>query len=103
MQKFGLYRSDKSNLNAIELEIIREKSTALGRAGKKLRVSLEQYHKRQTSSNTLSEQELLNSISLAAWELILQREFAGFTSGNLEWIQRYYKIPSKALTLIGTR
>jgi len=55
MQKFGLQTNRSSQHNAIELEIAREQATALGRAGRKLRVSLERYEERRY--DMLSEKE----------------------------------------------
>ncbi|RBP47156.1 hypothetical protein DFR28_10928 [Arenicella xantha] len=43
MQKFGLQRNSTRLHSAIELEIVKEQASVLGRAGKKLRLSLEKY------------------------------------------------------------
>lgn len=124
MQKFGLNTQRATKLNAVELEITREKATALGRAGRKLRLCLEDYqqqlemyqhqleahqsqpearetnHQKATSAFT-NEDVLIKNIADSAWALILQREFLGFTEGNLKWITENYRIPHAALNRLG--
>jgi len=112
MQKFGLQRNSSANLNAIELELVKEQATALGRAGRKLRLSLEHYqsiyeqidkatqttkHKQPTKQERDSIVEIANNV----WELILQREFVGFTENNLHWVRDKYYIPEAALKRLG--
>ncbi len=50
MQKFGLQRNSSSRYSAIELEIVKEQATVLGRAGKKLRLSLENYQQKHNDT-----------------------------------------------------
>lgn len=108
MQKFGLQRhcatnsSNSSSYSAVELEIVREQASALGRAGKKLRISLEAYQAQLDGCASCDQlNQLLHAIANNVWELMLQREFVGFIDGNLTWITNNYLIPDDAITLIG--
>ena len=106
MQKFGLQRNSSSKYRAIELEVVKEQASALGRAGRELRLSLERYQKNQGSdsnaniSNTLENLDVIE-ISNNVWELILQRELLGFTESNLQWVLSNYLIPQPALDRLG--
>ena len=103
MQKFGLQRNQSSQLSLIEKEIIKEQASSLGRAGKKLRLSLENYEKqRHRNQNPEVSLRLIKEISNNVWELILQREFVGFIDGNLKWIRENYVIPDDAINLLGS-
>ena len=102
MQKFGL-RAHRTVFHGLaELEIIKEQASALGRAGRKLRLSLEDFEKtRNQQLSCAEEQILINAISDNVWQLVLQREFLGFVEGNLEWIQQHYVIPPAAISALG--
>lgn len=103
MQKFGLERHASGQPNAIELELAKEKATSLGRAGRKLELSLENYN--NLLAKNLSEDEesrLISEISSNVWELMLQREFVGFVEGNLQWIRDNYVIPERVIKLMGS-
>jgi DNA topoisomerase VI subunit B len=84
MQKFGLDTLKAEKLSIIELEILQEKATSLGRAGRKLRTSLEALENSNAENN---KEQLLNDVIDSVWELMLQREFSGFHHKNLEWIK----------------
>lgn len=102
MQKFGLQRSSSGKQTVIELEIAKEQASSLGRAGKKLRLSLEDYQSKLNSSLSCEQKNrLLNEISNNVWELVLQREFVGFVDGNLKWVRANYVIPSEAINRLG--
>lgn len=102
MQKFGLQRHAKKLPNAIELEIAKEQATSLGRAGRKLRLSLERYNNLlQTDISGDARAALLKEISSNVWALMVQREFVGFVDGNLEWVQSNYAIPAEAIKMLG--
>ena len=104
MQKFGLQRTRSGKHTAIELEIAKEQASALGRAGKKLRLSLENYQRKIDQGTIVKEDEtMLSEISKNVWELILQREFIGFIDGNLQWIRDNYVIPEEAINMLGKR
>lgn len=106
MQKFGLQTSKRSAHSVLEVEIVKEQASALGRAGRKLRLSLERYQQSQGKdshkdiSSTLEDPNLLE-ISNNVWELMLQREFLGFTENNLQWVLSNYVIPQLALDRLG--
>lgn len=102
MQKFGLQRNRSSLHSAIELEIAREQASALGRSGKKLRLSLERYEELiKQESSVKQRQKLIQEISNNVWELVLQREFLGFVENNLNWIRENYLIPDEAINTLG--
>jgi len=102
MQKFGLQTNRRSHHSTIELEIVREQASALGRAGRKLRISLESYEKqRHRNLSKKEEQILIKGISENLWALILQREFLGFIEGNIEWVRENYVIPDAAIKSLG--
>lgn len=102
MQKFGLQRISASQHSAIELEVVKEQASALGRSGKKLRLSLEKYQAFLEYDHSPEEQhKLIEEISNNVWELILQREFLGFTDNNLQWVRQNYLIPDEAINTLG--
>lgn len=102
MQKFGLQTNKAIKNTAIELEVVREQASALGRAGKKLRLSLEEYEaKRHTIRDDRQERVLIKEISENVWALMLQREFLGFIDGNLSWVCDNYVIPQAAIESLG--
>ena len=106
MQKFGLQTRSRSAHSALEVEVVKEQATALGRAGRKLSLSLEHY---QLSHGTNSHKDIsitlensyLLEISNNVWELMLQREFLGFTENNFQWVLSNYHIPQPALDRLG--
>lgn len=102
MQKFGLQRNSSSTLGAIELEIAKEQASALGRAGRKLRLSLENYQGKLIHDlNTQQKNNLLTEIANNVWALLIQREFVGFVEGNLKWVRDNYVIPDEAIKMLG--
>lgn len=102
MQKFGLNKSKSSVCNAVELEVVREQASALGRAGKKSQLSLERYKRPvKNDADTLRLKISIDEISSNVWELILQREFLGFTQNNLRWVKTHYMIPDEAINQLG--
>lgn len=102
MQKFGLQRAHAGKQTAIELEIAKEQASALGRTGRKLRISLESYQA-ELDEQLNQESDLLQEIANNVWELMLQREFIGFVEGNLKWVRENYVIPDEAINKLGER
>jgi len=103
MQKFGLRTNRSTHHSAIELEIAREQASALGRAGKKLRISLESYEKlRYKKLDSEDEKRIIKEISENVWALVLQREFLGFIEGNMKWVRENYVIPDAAIRSLGS-
>lgn len=102
MQKFGLQRSRSSQHSVIELELAREQASALGRAGRKLRISLEHYESlRHCALSENDEKRLIKEISDNVWALMLQREFLGFVGENMKWVRENYLIPDAAIENLG--
>lgn len=102
MQKFGLQRNGSSRHTALELEIAREQASALGRTGRKLRLSLEAYQgSLDDDLSAQQEKKLLTEIANNVWALLLQREFVGFVEGNLSWLRSNYVIPEQAIKMLG--
>jgi hypothetical protein len=112
MQKFGLQRNSSSQYRAVELEVVKEQASTLGRAGRKLRLSLERYQKNQGldsnldvsgTSDITNTLEITNVLEITnnVWELVLQREVLGFTESNLQWVLSNYAIPQSALDRLG--
>lgn len=102
MQKFGLQTNRSSHNCTIEVEIAREQASSLGRAGKKLRISLERYEaQRHNVLNESDERAHINEISESVWALMLQREFLGFIENNVNWVRENYIIPDAAIENLG--
>ena len=108
LQKFGLDSLKSEKLSALELEIAKEKSTALGIAGKRIRDSIVEYtHLEYTHSilnAAVSSDErarLLASVSANVQALIVQRELVGFTHDNMKWIAQTYDVPEEVLAKLG--
>jgi len=103
MQSFGLRSHRASNNTSLELAIVKEQASALGRVGRTLRLSLERYQAFvDTETNKASGKKLIQDISENVWALILQREFLGFIEENLEWVVANYHIPKQALQKLGS-
>lgn len=103
MQKFGLDSLKNEKLSALELEIAKEKSTALGIAGKRLRDSIVEYTHAISNAAVSSDERvgLLASVSANVQALIVQRELIGFTHDNMKWINQTYDVPEEALAKLG--
>jgi hypothetical protein len=103
LQKFGLDSLKSNKLSALELEIVKEKSTALGIAGQRLRKSIVKYRQSISNSAVSSDERdgLLASVSADVQALIVQRELAGFTHDNMIWINQTYDLPKEALAKLG--
>ena len=99
--KFGreLRRKEPTPL---EEEIAKERASALGRAGKKLEVSLERYRLLRASRATAGElDELLDEIAENLWCLVVQRELVGFIHENLRFVRERFDIPAAAIARMG--
>lgn len=102
MQKFGLDSLQSQKHSALELEIIKEQATALGMAGRKLRLVIQAFETAKAHSFPEDNMDLLiHEISESVYGLILQREFIGFIEGNMEWVRKYYRIPDEAVAIFG--
>lgn len=103
LQKFGLDSLKSEKTSALELEIAKEKSTALGIAGKRLRDSIVEYTQSISNAAVSSDERdhLLASVSANVQALIVQRELVGFTHDNMKWINQTYDVPDEALAKLG--
>ena len=103
LQKFGLDSLKSEKMSALELEIAKEKSTALGIAGKKLRDSIAEYRQSISHNDVASEERdrLLASVLANVQALIVQRELVGFIHDNMHWINQTYDVPKEALAKLG--
>jgi hypothetical protein len=103
LQKFGLDSLKSEKISALELEIAKEKSTALGIAGKRLRDSIVEYTQSISNAAVSSDERarLLASVSANVQALIVQRELVGFTHDNMKWINQTYDVPDEALAKLG--
>lgn len=83
----------------VELELVEERASALGRAGERLDDAVEHW-RRLVDRGWVSEREheaALEELTAAAYALIVQRECTGFRFDNLAWIRRNYDIPEAVL------
>jgi hypothetical protein len=103
LQKFGLDSLQTGKLNALELEIAKEKATALGIAGKKLEDSIATYKKAISRPDIRSEErdQHLAEVSANVSALIIQRELVGLVHENMPWVIQNYEIPDEALAVMG--
>ena len=108
MQKFGLdnvlAKTQKfDEFQELELQLLKEHSSALGRAGKKLDDAINVYQQQQSQHLTPQQTHIfLTSIAQNLHTLMIQRELTGFTDSNLSTIRKYYDIPEAAIKLLGT-
>ena len=103
MQKFGLDSLKTQKLSALELELAKEKSTALGIAGKQLQNSLAKYRKSISRDGVTADQRsrLLAAVAANIQMLIVQRELIGLTHDNIQWVVQAYDVPQEALAKLG--
>jgi len=103
LQKFGLDSLQTGKHSALEREIAKEKATALGIAGEKLRNSIEIYRKAISEAAARPEDRarLLASVSANVSALIIQRELVGLIHENLQWVIQNYEIPDEVLAKLG--
>ena len=107
MQKFGLdtvlEKTKKlDDFEELEFEILKETSSALGRAGRKLRESIESHKEGMKSGfKDKAEIEHLQEIGNDFHALMIQRELIGFIESNVNWIQKFYEIPEGAYKFLG--
>jgi hypothetical protein len=90
-------------MNALELEIAKEKSTALGIAGKKLHDSIGKYKQSVSREGMVSDERdrLLADVVTNIQALIVQRELVGFIHENMQWINQTYDVPAEVLAKLG--
>lgn len=91
-----------SVLTELEYELAKERSSALGHAGRQLQQAIVRYvHGEQQRFSATQQQQALQYIADRVYNLMLQREFLGLIDNNLHWICREYQVPQQALSLLG--
>lgn len=103
MEKFGLDALRDRKLSALEQEIVKEKASALGIAGRKLDQLLAEYRLNRERGDSQDQAELIAKIADNLSEFLIQRELAGIPHENLEWILKTYDIPEEILARLGLR
>ena len=90
-------------MSALELEIAKEKSTALGIAGKRLQNSIVIYRQSLSNHGATSDERdwLLAALAANIHALIVQRELAGLIHENMHWVVQTFDIPDEALAKLG--
>jgi hypothetical protein len=90
-------------MSPLELEIIKEKSTALGIAGKRLQNSIVKYRQSLSHDGGTSDERcrLLAALAANIQALIVQRELVGLVHDNMQWVVQTYDIPKEALAKLG--
>ena len=103
MQKFGLDSLKTQKLSALELKLAKEKSTALGLAGKQLRNSLAKYRNSISQDGVSSDERgrLLAALAADIQALIVQRDLVGLTHDNMQWVVQTFEVPKEALAKLG--
>lgn len=85
----------------VEVELVKERAEALGRAGRKLEDAVTAYRAAlRAAEGVLSagtQEALLADIAAQLYRLVLQRECSGARHGNLEAIRVAYDVPVEAI------
>jgi hypothetical protein len=86
----GLVQSE--DYSAEELELMKERASALGHAGEKLSEALNSYNRTQDESR---RDELCDEAAYRLWALVVQREALGLALGNEKWIRQSFAVPAE--------
>lgn len=85
----------------VEVELVKERADALGRAGRQLEDAVTVYRAACEAADgdlpAVSREVLLADIAAALYRLVLQRECSGARHGNLEAIRVAYDVPMEAI------
>lgn len=85
----------------VEVELVRERAEALGRAGRKLEDAVTVYRAALRAAEGAlpagRREALLADIAAQLYRLVLQRECSGARHGNLEAIRVAYDVPVEAI------
>jgi len=85
----------------VEVELVKERAQALGRAGRKLEDAVTAYRAALADARgalpTARQEALLADIAAQLYRLVLQRECSGARHGNLEAIRIAYDVPVEAI------
>lgn len=102
MEKFGLDSLQSQKITALDLELIKEKASALGVAGTKLQKALDRYRfESERDWRSTNQDQVLEQIRNAFSELLIQRELAGLVHENVQWIASTYAVPANVLRKLG--
>jgi hypothetical protein len=81
----------------VEVEIVRERAEALGRAGCALHDAIAAYRAASAAAGGSlrddEEERHLTAITASLYRLVIQRECAGARNGNLDAIRAAYDVP----------
>jgi hypothetical protein len=85
----------------VEVELVKERAEALGRAGRMLEDAVDAYRVAVASAGgalTAEAQDpLLRDIATQLYRLVIQRECSGARHGNLDAIRIAYDVPEAAI------
>lgn len=88
----------------VEVELVKERAEALGRAGRRLEDAVTVYRAAQRAAGGAlpagRREALLGDIAAQLYRLVLQRECSGARHGNLEAIRAAYDVPVEAIRRI---
>ena len=102
VKKLKLGSRRKEAAAGLELEVAREQAASLGRAGKRLQLSIDAFNRAIEREDIPCDDAAHSSaIAARAWELMVQRELVGFTQDNLQWVIDRFEIPDAALRKLG--
>jgi hypothetical protein len=86
-------------VNPVEVEILAEKASALGRAGRKVEVALSRL--REHDGEAVDRVAALKDAAEAVWAYFIQRELCGFR--RHQDVIREYAIPNEVLVRLGAK
>ncbi|WP_353644929.1 DUF6665 family protein [Mesorhizobium sp. WSM2239] len=98
-KKFGVSIMAETSLSAVDQEILAEKATSLGNAGRKVENCLEKLRSHHGDSET--RMALVKRTADAVYAYFVQRELCGFR--RHDDIIRDYGIPREVLVRLGAR
>ena len=85
----------------VEVELVKERAEALGRAGRRLEDAVIDYRAALGAAEgalpAARRDALLDEIAAQLYRLVLQRECSGARHGNLEAIRAAYDVPAEAI------
>lgn len=86
-------------LEQVEVDLAEERANALGRVSERLQEAIEDHELLCAVGAATPEQvdRSIDEIATAAWNLLVQRDCAGFRGDNRRWIREQYDIPPAAL------
>lgn len=84
-----------------ELEIMKERASALGRAGDQLEHALTRYELACRGTDHEQQNNLCRVAAGKLWALVVQRELLGFVHDNERWLQESFAIPEQVWSCYG--